>query len=430
MKPSILFAVGCDPKLAYRIFLEADYLSKTYELEVRGLSFERNFKPTHTQRNNYIVSTLPVKGTLALTKDILKGIPKLSFFLKQKPKSILLIPILLLVCIIIAPFLGLKISKSILINSKSILINLLKQVRLFIFYTVVKLSPLLPSSFKDKHRDKVRNFFEIALFRSRFPQSAATQKLKKRLKPKNPTLFEIGTALKTLMNVLLRSANQLAVFVYNPKKYGVLHIKDLEMLPFATLVKWVTGAKIVYNCYEFYPHSIPNVTGVGCTLLRKFEKILIVFADEIITVTPQMAELISSAYNLKNVHWVPNVDHLPKKLRAKNSKLKKRGDDIKFYFQGNFSDQRGIEELLDAWAKIPQSSAKLYLKGPNNQYRNKYIGIAKQTGTLNKTVFFQPPLMIQKRQSKQAFLGYAFMMYASLLISLNQKTINSQAQEN
>ena len=86
MKPSILFAVGCDPKLAYRIFLEADYLSKTYELEVRGLSFERNFKPTHTQRNNYIVSTLPVKGTLALTKDILKGIPKTLIFFETKTK--------------------------------------------------------------------------------------------------------------------------------------------------------------------------------------------------------------------------------------------------------------------------------------------------------------------------------------------------------
>ena len=57
------------------------------------------------------------------------------------------------------------------------------------------------------------------------------------------------------------------------------------MLPFATLVKWTLCKK----------YNIPNVTG-WLHSARKFGKILIVFADEIITVTWQANFLALKMY--------------------------------------------------------------------------------------------------------------------------------------
>jgi glycosyltransferase involved in cell wall biosynthesis len=173
-------------------------------------------------------------------------------------------------------------------------------------------------------------------------------------------------------------------------KPDVIHCNDLDTLLVGVLAKRRFGCRVVYDAHEFYPYSDPGGHWLDVTFFRLLEKHLIRDADAVVTVNSMLAEVLRKTYGLRRVHSVPNaepwVNHGERPASgpltlAANGRLK-------FLFQGRFSPDRGIEELIEAWGRIDGSSCALFLRGPDNACRRQLIARAAELGLLDRSVYF------------------------------------------
>ena len=108
---------------------------------------------------------------------------------------------------------------------------------------------------------------------------------------------------------------------------------------------------------------------IDVTFFSMLERFLIRKADAVVTVNPPLAEAMRSAYGLEHVYSVPNAepwaDCRPK--AAGRSEMERLADGrSRFLFQGRFTPGRGIDELIEGWAKVDGNRAALFLRGPDN----------------------------------------------------------------
>jgi glycosyltransferase involved in cell wall biosynthesis len=98
---------------------------------------------------------------------------------------------------------------------------------------------------------------------------------------------------------------------------------------------------------------------------------------------------------LTHVYSVPNaepwVDIRPP-LVARSEMERLAASRIKFLFQGRFCSGRGIDELIEGWAKVDGTGAALFLRGPDNFWRNRAIKLAADFDLLDRSVYFLDPV--------------------------------------
>jgi glycosyltransferase involved in cell wall biosynthesis len=190
------------------------------------------------------------------------------------------------------------------------------------------------------------------------------------------------------------------------KPIDVIHACDLDTLKAAVLFKKNNpSTKVFFDAHEFWPEQFPDLPDKYRHYLRNYEKELIPFIDTYCCVSDPMAEYIKDLYKINNVITIPNA--------CPNSELNTTYKSISniqeitdgrrsFLFQGGFGPERGLEELTYAWSKIDPKKAVLFLRGQTNDIYKKCQQIAKQTGTLEKSVYFLPSIpeniLIQEAQ--------------------------------
>jgi glycosyltransferase involved in cell wall biosynthesis len=175
-----------------------------------------------------------------------------------------------------------------------------------------------------------------------------------------------------------------------PEKPDVVHCNDLDTLLVGVLAKEHYGCRVVFDAHEFYPHSDPDGRWLDITFFSLLERFLIRRADAAVTVNPPLAEAMREAYGLERVHAVPNaepwVENRPPPPPGSEMERLAAGR-VKFLFQGRFTAGRGIEELIEGWAKVDGTRAALFLRGPDNVWRQGAMRLVARLG-LEGSVYF------------------------------------------
>ena len=179
-------------------------------------------------------------------------------------------------------------------------------------------------------------------------------------------------------------------FVRNlPRKPDVIHCNDLDTLLVGVLARKHFGCTLVYDAHEYFPHSDPEGGWLDRVVFHFLENALIRKADAVITVNHQLAEVIRDAYGLSEVRSLPNAVPWSGTQAAMSTDMTALASGrVKFLFQGRFSPQRGLEELVDAWSRIDATRAALFLRGPDNAWRQELRARAERLGILGRSVYF------------------------------------------
>ena len=209
----------------------------------------------------------------------------------------------------------------------------------------------------------------------------------------------------------LRASSLYMAWRETPVAPAAVHVKDFEALPFGVALKWLTGAKLVYNCYENYASQIEGITRTGAWLLRAIERPFIRHADEVITVTPYMAGFIRDQHDLARVHWIPNVDPLPRDVpadflvRNPDSQISRlAGDRLRFIYQGGIAPARGVELLIRAWRHVDAEGAALFIRAPENQFLSSCQDMADVLGLTGRSIYFLPPIR-ERKETLETSMG-------------------------
>ena len=176
-----------------------------------------------------------------------------------------------------------------------------------------------------------------------------------------------------------------------PRKPAVVHCNDLDTLLVGVLAKRYYGCRLVYDAHEFYPVSDPHGNWLDITFFSLIERLLIRHADAVVTVNPMLGEAMRAAYRLERVYSVPNAEpwtgECPEPDAGSEMERLANGR-VKFLFQGRFTPARGIDELIEGWAAVDGERAALFLRGPDNMWREAAIEKATQLGLLGRSVYF------------------------------------------
>jgi glycosyltransferase involved in cell wall biosynthesis len=176
-----------------------------------------------------------------------------------------------------------------------------------------------------------------------------------------------------------------------PAKPHVVHCNDLDTLLAGVLAKRHFGCGVVYDAHEFWPVMDAACTWIDRIFFSALERYLIRRIDAAVTVNPLLAELMRDTYRLPRVYSVPNVEPWVEnrpRLPARSPMAKLAGGRVKFLFQGRFTKARGIEEIIAAWPQVDGGKAALFLRGPDNPWRQAAIELADRLRVLDRSVYF------------------------------------------
>ena len=177
--------------------------------------------------------------------------------------------------------------------------------------------------------------------------------------------------------------------------YGALNFRglnsiiacDLDTLPAALILKSIFKIPIFYDAHEYWPTSQPQFIQYEIQFWKDIEKRLLQHVDNCQTVTPGLAEIMSSEYGVP-FNFTPNCVPIKNFKPFKKNESK---DKCKFLYQGGFSPYRGIELLINIWGHT-NKKAILYLRGPEGAFKTQMQNLALEKGLLNKRIFFPKPV--------------------------------------
>ncbi len=146
----------------------------------------------------------------------------------------------------------------------------------------------------------------------------------------------------------------------------VVHASDLHILPAAASAARRLGARLVYDAREWYAgldsaHGRPWVGRAwGAVEARWAPR-----ADAVLTVNDAIADRLAGARRIAGPVVLPNVSDAP--LRAPTGELRREvgvPEAPLVLYQGLFRDGRGLIQLVDAMADVPEAHLVLIGEGP------------------------------------------------------------------
>jgi glycosyltransferase involved in cell wall biosynthesis len=174
--------------------------------------------------------------------------------------------------------------------------------------------------------------------------------------------------------------------VYACREGDILHCNDLNALPVGTISKLLRRKqKVIYDAHEYETETM-NMQGwrkKGAILL---ERMLIGYADRVITVSESIAEAYVKRYGIVKPALILNTPLYVNNV-SKRDLFRKRFDiapnQVIFLYQGSLSAGRGIEHLIEAFTMLGDTSAVIvfmgygpleeYLQEKARTYRNIFL---------------------------------------------------------
>lgn len=174
----------------------------------------------------------------------------------------------------------------------------------------------------------------------------------------------------------------------------IIHANDPDCLLAAVVLKKLYGARLIYDAHEYGPEAY-LIFPEPKLLFFAYEGLMMRHVDGAVTVTPQIAAKFNQRYRSKPpFHVLPNATPNPKNLKPLDDPFMAataKGR-VRVLFQGGLAAHRGVEELIIAWKNLNPANGVLYIRGPENAFREGLIGHAKATGLLGQSIFFLPSI--------------------------------------
>jgi len=181
-------------------------------------------------------------------------------------------------------------------------------------------------------------------------------------------------------------------FIYRViKKYrktDILHCNDLNTLPAGVFAKMFNRKlKLVYDSHEYAINDTPYESKISIWLKYFIERILIQFADKVITVSNSIANEYKRLYNIPKPSLILNCPryHEQQKKDIFRNEFNIRSDQNIFLYQGGLSHGRGIEILLETFKIIDDDNSVIVFMG-----YGPLEGLIKESSKEYENIYFHP----------------------------------------
>ncbi|HEY8511780.1 MAG TPA: glycosyltransferase [Cyclobacteriaceae bacterium] len=139
------------------------------------------------------------------------------------------------------------------------------------------------------------------------------------------------------------------------KKPRIVNAHSLTVLPLAAFVKWLTGARLIYDPHELETESNDS-RGYRKKVAKRIEKMFIRSADFTIVVGHNIADWYRNTYTLHNIEVIRNIPLYRKTPSFPHITLRERlglgHGKIVYVYLGALIPGRGIEIILDAFKAV------------------------------------------------------------------------------
>ena len=198
------------------------------------------------------------------------------------------------------------------------------------------------------------------------------------------------------------------------RRFDAWHCNDAEAFVIGLLAKLSRpGLRLIYDCHEFESER----NGKSRRYLRAvgwLERRFIRFADEVIVVSPSIADAYMERYHSHGLDGVQLLRNVPHKIDAGtvkvgtpgNGKLRQAfglgSNDFIALYQGAFTINRGIEELLAMTGNLKGSRIHLVFMG-----YGMLQGAIEEAASSSANVHFQPAVPYEEmlQYTKDADVG-------------------------
>lgn len=191
------------------------------------------------------------------------------------------------------------------------------------------------------------------------------------------------TIMVVASSLIMFSLHQVDLFLKSKKyKPKIVHANDLNTLLTGILHKKINGSKLIYDSHELWVDMMYIHPLYVRKMLTWYERILLKYVDEVITVNSAIAEEFSKRYGIVKPHVVMNVPYLETVEQPEH-------EGIRVIYQGKYDSGRYLENVV--------RGAKYFDKGITLTMR----GIGEYGETLKKciqsnNVEFVPPVPMDK----------------------------------
>lgn len=155
--------------------------------------------------------------------------------------------------------------------------------------------------------------------------------------------------------------------LYCCRHADIVHCNDLNALPIGVAAKMVSfgRVKVVYDAHEYEIHRVSPTRRVNIAVNYMLERILIRFADRVMTVSEAISNEYARLYRISQPALVLNC---PPSSEVNKSNLFRdrfgiRQDQIIVLYQGGLSKGRGIEILLKAFSELLDDTVVFVVMG-------------------------------------------------------------------
>jgi len=162
------------------------------------------------------------------------------------------------------------------------------------------------------------------------------------------------------------------------RKERITHINchGLSSLPIGALFKTFKRSKLIYDPHELETET-NGLSGIRKQISKFLERLLISYSDSVIVVSNSIAEWYKSEYSMKQVYVVKNVPYNYDIQSIYSNVLREKfgikGDEILFIYQGGLAKGRGIQIVLDAFAKVDAKRHIVFMgRGPLEEVIMEY----------------------------------------------------------
>jgi glycosyltransferase involved in cell wall biosynthesis len=175
---------------------------------------------------------------------------------------------------------------------------------------------------------------------------------------------------------------------------SIVHFHDPELLPFALIIKIVTGKKIIYDVHEHIVNDIEDKEWIPrrfrssvSFLFQILERICVPCFDTVIYTTPLVGERYHQI-SKKNVS-IENYPPIRMFREPKKNTPKEQRTDI--VYVGRVFYVRGVEEIIRSWPKVLASypNARFLIVGDivPQSYAKRLKQVAKELDMDGKVLF-------------------------------------------
>jgi glycosyltransferase involved in cell wall biosynthesis len=202
----------------------------------------------------------------------------------------------------------------------------------------------------------------------------------------------LRTNLAYLLQTLAVNHTLQRYLAASPIKPDLIFCHDLYVLQTGVVLKQQANVPLVYDSHEYYAMQFVHPSFVAATLW--YERKLASHTDLRLTVSPQLAAELAAVLGTGTFEAIPNAEPTPATralpLGTQMASLAKGR--VKFLYQGNFVEGRGLDDLLREWGAVDGERAALFLRGPENAVAADLRREAQRLKLLNRSVYFLPPV--------------------------------------